>query len=360
MRLQSRSRCTVALCCLRAGCCLCCVRAQDDADAEPYFSLTSQRTYLPGEKPEIAVYSHNVKQLEFRVYRVNDPVKFFSQMQELHNFGGRAPQPAEAGAHLAGKVSRLEAPHLGVDSRLHSRAVLARVAPPDSPVARWAKRAAKKQGPKVESYAQVPVLNQQQVVSVWKWTVPLARAVGEPDRHGPGQRQGRVPGRGDQWHAARLHHRRRHRDRDHHQSRAGPADELRGRPPQRRSDRGSAWCGSGSISKKSPPSTTDQQGLLDTTITEAKPENVAVLATQRRPVRHQHARRVEPGQRSRPQLARLHLHRSAGVSARRHGALQDHRSRRRRRAATRIPQDRELQPGAARSADLPDRSGRRP
>ena len=30
----------------------------------------------------------------------------------------------------------------------------------------------KKPGTKVESYAQVPVLNQQQVVSVWKWTVP--------------------------------------------------------------------------------------------------------------------------------------------------------------------------------------------
>ena len=27
-------------------------------------------------------------------------------------------------------------------------------------------------GPKVESFAQVPVLNQQQVVSVWKWAVP--------------------------------------------------------------------------------------------------------------------------------------------------------------------------------------------
>jgi hypothetical protein len=64
---------------------------QEDADTGPSFSLTSQRTYLPGEKPEVSVYSHNVNALEFRVYRVNDPVKFFSQMQELHNFGGRAP-----------------------------------------------------------------------------------------------------------------------------------------------------------------------------------------------------------------------------------------------------------------------------
>ena len=62
-----------------------------DTDTESWFSLSSQKTFLPGEKPEIAVNAHNVKELEFRVYRVNDPVKFFSQMQELHNFGGQGP-----------------------------------------------------------------------------------------------------------------------------------------------------------------------------------------------------------------------------------------------------------------------------
>ena len=97
--------------------------AQEAADTEQSFSLTSQRTYLPGEKPEISVYSHNVTALEFRVYRVNDPVKFFSQMQELHSFGGRAPGSAATVAHLPGEVSRLEAPPVGVDPRLHSRPV---------------------------------------------------------------------------------------------------------------------------------------------------------------------------------------------------------------------------------------------
>ena len=112
--------------------------AQPDADTQSWFSLTSQRTYLPGEKPEISVNAHNVNQLEFRVYRVNNPVKFFSQMQELHNFGGQGPAMPEAGAHLAGKISRVEASHLGLDSRLHPRPVLARLAPPDSPVGDWA------------------------------------------------------------------------------------------------------------------------------------------------------------------------------------------------------------------------------
>ena len=62
-------------------------------DNEPaYFSVTSERTYMPGEKIEIGVYSHHVAALEFRVYRVNDVAKFFSQLQDMHNFGGQAPR----------------------------------------------------------------------------------------------------------------------------------------------------------------------------------------------------------------------------------------------------------------------------
>ena len=62
-------------------------------DPQPYFSLTSERTYLPGEKIEVAVYSSTTSaRCEFRVYRVNDPVKFFSQLQDMHSFGGQAPR----------------------------------------------------------------------------------------------------------------------------------------------------------------------------------------------------------------------------------------------------------------------------
>ena len=35
----------------------------------------------------------NVDTLEFRVYRVNDPVQFFQQLESAHEFGGRVPRP---------------------------------------------------------------------------------------------------------------------------------------------------------------------------------------------------------------------------------------------------------------------------
>ena len=141
-----------------------------DTSPPSWFSLTSQKTFLPGEKPEIAVNAHNVKELEFRVYRVKDPVKFFSQMQELHNFGGQAP-PLPKQAHTWLEKFHAWKHRIWAWIRDFVRAQFS----PDSrhEIRLWQMGGtAPPKGPKVESFAQVPVLNQQQVVSVWKWTVP--------------------------------------------------------------------------------------------------------------------------------------------------------------------------------------------
>ncbi len=145
--------------------------AQDDSDTESWFSLTSSKTYMTGEKPEIAVSAHNVKELEFRVYRVKDPVKFFSQMQELHNFGGQGPAlPKQAHTWL----ERFHAwkHRIWAWIRDFIRAQFS----PDSrhEIRLWQMGGSTEpsKGPQVANYAQVPVLNQQQVVSVWKWTIP--------------------------------------------------------------------------------------------------------------------------------------------------------------------------------------------
>jgi hypothetical protein len=57
-------------------------------DETAYFTLNSAKTFAPGETPSINFTAWNVKQLEFRVYRVNDPVRFFEQLEDAHTFGG--------------------------------------------------------------------------------------------------------------------------------------------------------------------------------------------------------------------------------------------------------------------------------
>ncbi len=250
--------------------------SQEDTDTGASFSLTSQRTYLPGEKPEVSVYSHNVNALEFRVYRVNDPVKFFSQMQELHNFGGRAPSLPKQSRTWLEKFHAWKH-RMWAWIRDFIRAQF-------SPESRHAIRlwemsgGEKKSGAKVESYAQVPVLNQQQVVSVWNWTVPSHERWESQNITIP------VSDKGVYLVEATNGTLRAYTIivvTEIAVITKGAPGRLMSFVVDRRSGDPIAgimvrvWVDQKEVAAK----TTDQQGLLDTTLTEAKPENVAVLAT---------------------------------------------------------------------------------
>jgi len=63
------------------------------SEDEPYFSLRSSRTFGSNGEPSIALTASNVESLDFRVYRINDPVAFFQQLEDPHQFGGSAPRP---------------------------------------------------------------------------------------------------------------------------------------------------------------------------------------------------------------------------------------------------------------------------
>src|SRR5581483_3563543 len=62
-------------------------------EAEPYFSISSQRTFGTADKPQIALSGYRVSAVQIRVYRVKDPVTFFRQMEDPHSFGSRMPRP---------------------------------------------------------------------------------------------------------------------------------------------------------------------------------------------------------------------------------------------------------------------------
>src|SRR4051794_1634745 len=60
---------------------------------EPYFALSSSRTFGSNGKPSVEFSAWNVDSLELRVYRVEDPLKFFQQLENAHQFGGSVPRP---------------------------------------------------------------------------------------------------------------------------------------------------------------------------------------------------------------------------------------------------------------------------
>ena len=76
---------------------------------KPYFSLTTNRTYSPNESARLWASYQNVDYLDFRVYRVKDPVKFFKQLDDPHQMGEKEKEAAAQG--YGARVSILERAH---------------------------------------------------------------------------------------------------------------------------------------------------------------------------------------------------------------------------------------------------------
>ncbi|MFN0119205.1 MAG: alpha-2-macroglobulin family protein [Blastocatellia bacterium] len=54
---------------------------------KPYFMLSTNRIYGTSDRARIWINYRNVSALDFRVYRVNDPAKFFRQLNDPHQMG---------------------------------------------------------------------------------------------------------------------------------------------------------------------------------------------------------------------------------------------------------------------------------
>ncbi len=61
-------------------------------EARPYFAISSARTFGSTETPVIMLSGWQVDAVQIRAYRIRDPVKFFSDLQEPHGFGSTQPR----------------------------------------------------------------------------------------------------------------------------------------------------------------------------------------------------------------------------------------------------------------------------
>ena len=133
------------------------------SEDEPYFSLSSARTFGAGAKTSVALTAWNVDTLEFRVYRIDDPVQFFKQLESAHEFGGRVPRPP----HQRTWLERIHAWKHGLRTsiRLGLRGQFT-----ESPSAHWesafaggSNSAGPAPGATRTHYAEAPLLNSPQL-----------------------------------------------------------------------------------------------------------------------------------------------------------------------------------------------------
>jgi uncharacterized protein YfaS (alpha-2-macroglobulin family) len=77
-----------------------------DPHAKPFFSLHTNRTYATTDRARVWVNYRGLDALDFRVYKVKDPVKFFRQLDNPHQVG--EDEEAEIGKSVEKKPDFLE------------------------------------------------------------------------------------------------------------------------------------------------------------------------------------------------------------------------------------------------------------
>ncbi len=143
-------------------------------DAPRSFSLSTSRTFSPGESVKIELFARNVPELEFRVYKVRDAEKFFSNLKDVHSFGVKNYSPAEQ-IDQRTWLERLHdfKAHLWYLIRSFFRGQFTDEARDDFRE-RQAKLGKRSQVVGAAQFAQIPLLNESQLVARWKLETPPA------------------------------------------------------------------------------------------------------------------------------------------------------------------------------------------
>jgi uncharacterized protein YfaS (alpha-2-macroglobulin family) len=144
-------------------------------DVKPFFSLSSNRTYAASENARLWLDHRGVESLDFRVYRVNDPQKFFSQLSNPHRMG--EDEQEEVAPNVTRKPSLLERvravkawTYSGI--RNYFRDQLRENTRVTFNHKFRAEETAKRVPLNVADYARVPLLNPSQLVTSWREPLP--------------------------------------------------------------------------------------------------------------------------------------------------------------------------------------------
>ncbi len=142
---------------------------------KPFFSLSTHRTYGSNDTARLWVDYQAVDHLDFRVYQVKDPRKFFTELKDPHQLGKQEEEEvASSLPHRRSFLERVRAfkrwAYTGVKTFV--RGQLKR----DSRTAFNQKFRAEKEVVRtplnVSDYARVPLLNPDMLVSSWREPLP--------------------------------------------------------------------------------------------------------------------------------------------------------------------------------------------
>jgi uncharacterized protein YfaS (alpha-2-macroglobulin family) len=141
----------------------------------PYFSLTTNRSYSPNETARLWASYQNIDYLDFRIYRIKDPGKFFKQLDDPHEMGEK--EKAEIAQGYGASPSLLERTHRFKTSLFGAVKDYVRThlqkQHRETFNQKFRKEPPAERTPlNVADYARVPLLNPDQKVKDWREKLP--------------------------------------------------------------------------------------------------------------------------------------------------------------------------------------------
>ncbi|MEW6322680.1 MAG: alpha-2-macroglobulin family protein [Acidobacteriota bacterium] len=144
-----------------------------DHDLRPAFSLSTTQVFTTREAPAFHLTFRRVPSLDFRVYKVNDALAFFASLRDPHQLGSDTPIVAQERSWIE-RIADWKA--------RQRRAIRSFFRGQVSPAYRARRRGATDRAAiaqrvtlSVTSFAQVPLLNPNQLVTAWREVLPDRR-----------------------------------------------------------------------------------------------------------------------------------------------------------------------------------------
>jgi alpha-2-macroglobulin len=144
-------------------------------EVKPFFSLSTNRTFGTNENPRLWLDHRGFESLDFRVYRINDPQRFFTQLTNPHQMGEFEQEQITAkltsGPSLLERVRAVKhSTYLSL--RNYFRGQLKQNTRVTFNQKFRASETAKRVPLNVADYARVPLLNPNQLVTSWREPLP--------------------------------------------------------------------------------------------------------------------------------------------------------------------------------------------
>ena len=144
--------------------------AQESADDRPAFSLSTSEVFTTKDAPSFYLTFRRVSRLDFRVYKIRDPFTFFAGLRDPHQLGSDEVHVAQEPTWIERLADWKRVQRQGVQGFMRAQA---------SHDYRAARRAAtdkvevaQRVTLNVNTFAQVPLLNPDQLITSWREILP--------------------------------------------------------------------------------------------------------------------------------------------------------------------------------------------